>query len=279
VTLALVLGGGGSAALGWEIGVLAGLADEGVELVAADVTVGTSAGAIAAVRLHAGGSPEQLFAGANGPPPARPLTLDFAALEQQWATATRDAVSGEDARRRIGEFARAVPTIAPARRRAEIAALLPTGDWPAAAVVVTAVSATSGRFRTFTAADNVALVDAVAASCAVPGVWPPVTIDGEQFMDGAVRSPTNVSVAKGAGRVVVLAPMLPVAASGIDRETAALGTETRVVVLTADAAAVAAFGGNPLDPAVGPAAAREGRRQGRASAELVRGVVQADDGR
>lgn len=51
---ALVLGGGGFTAMAWEIGVLKGLSDAGCDLTAADLVVGTSAGAVLGARITAG---------------------------------------------------------------------------------------------------------------------------------------------------------------------------------------------------------------------------------
>ncbi|MER7155387.1 patatin-like phospholipase family protein, partial [Streptomyces lydicus] len=48
---ALVLGGGGLTGIGWEVGVLAGLADAGIDLADADVVIGTSAGSIVGAHL------------------------------------------------------------------------------------------------------------------------------------------------------------------------------------------------------------------------------------
>jgi predicted acylesterase/phospholipase RssA len=56
-------------------------------------------------------------------------------------------------------------------------------------------------------ASGVALVDAVAASCAVPGIWPPVTIAERRYMDGGVRSTTNADLARGSDRILILNPI------------------------------------------------------------------------
>ena len=83
--------------------------------------------------------------------------------------------------------------------------------------MITAVDAVTGEFTVFTADSGVDLVDAVAASCAVPGVWPPVTIGDRRFVDGGVRSPVNADLAEvlarpsrpqpRLGRCAPLAPM------------------------------------------------------------------------
>ncbi|CAM5593513.1 Patatin-like phospholipase family protein OS=Streptomyces tendae OX=1932 GN=GUR47_14265 PE=4 SV=1 [Streptomyces tendae] len=58
---ALVLGGGGLTAYGWQIGVLAGLADAGVDLTDAEVLAGTSAGSLLALDLARGSAPADLY--------------------------------------------------------------------------------------------------------------------------------------------------------------------------------------------------------------------------
>jgi len=279
MTLAVVLGGGGSAALGWEFGVLAGLAEAGVELSAPMTLVGTSAGALVAVRLSryrslAGWPSEyERFLSA---PVARAPEVDFAALNRSWSQAVIGADSPQEARRRIGELALAARTMPVEQRRDELAALLPATEWPEADLRITAVSARTGSLRVFTAADGVPLIDAVGASCAVPGVWPVVMIEGEPFMDGAVRSPVNVSIAREHDQVLVLAPMP--GPGGLERELAALNPTSRRYLISADATALTEFGLNPLDPLVGAASARTGHRQGRLAAAELRRQLGPDSG-
>ena len=69
------------------------------------------------------------------------------------------------------------------------------------------MAADNGEFVAFEKSSGVSLVDAVAASCAVPGVWPPVTINGRRYIDGGMRSAVNADLAAGYERVVVLAPI------------------------------------------------------------------------
>ena len=52
----------------------------------------------------------------------------------------------------------------------------------------------------FDAASDVRLLDAVGASCAVPGIWPPVTINGRRYIDGGIRSAANADLAAGCDR-------------------------------------------------------------------------------
>jgi NTE family protein len=50
---------------------------------------------------------------------------------------------------------------------------------------------------------------AVAASCAVPGYFAPVGIDGHSYIDGGVHSPTNAAILRGSGvdLAIVISPM------------------------------------------------------------------------
>ena len=88
-----------------------------------------------------------------------------------------------------------------------IADRLPSHAWPARALLIVAVDAHTGRHRAFDRDSGVPLVDAVAASCAVPGIWPPVTIGATRWVDGGVRSSDNADLAADHERVLVLAPM------------------------------------------------------------------------
>lgn len=66
--VALVLGGGGAAGNAWAIGVIAGLAEAGLDMSeAADVVIGTSSGAIAAVQVRSGIPPAGLLASVLSP--------------------------------------------------------------------------------------------------------------------------------------------------------------------------------------------------------------------
>ena len=72
---------------------------------------------------------------------------------------------------------------------------------------MTAVDARTGEFAVFDSAGDASLVDAVGASCAVPGLWPPVTIGERRFMDGGMRTVANADLAHGYERVVIVAPV------------------------------------------------------------------------
>jgi NTE family protein len=256
----LVLGGGGVAGIAWEIGVLAGLAQAGVKLADADLFVGTSAGSVVGAQLAHGESIERLLIAQTD------QAMQSQELFRPYSQAAADAqnrklmdkVDGDllQARLRIGAFALRSETVAPIVRRAIVAARLPRMDWPERPLRVVAVDTATARTGVFDAASGVDFVDAIAASCAVPGTWPPVEIAGARYMDGGIRSMTNADLAVGARRVVVLAP-LGFSECETLRQAGAL-----VTVAVPDSDACKAIGDNVLDPARRAPAAQAGYVQG-----------------
>ncbi|MCQ4079935.1 patatin-like phospholipase family protein [Streptomyces sp. RB6PN25] len=273
---ALVLGGGGITGVAWEIGMLAGLAEAGVDLRAADVVIGTSAGSVVGAQLRSGMSLDELYERQLAEPKSEIGARIPPALVARVAWAMLAARDPEAVGRNLGRMALAARTVPEAERREVIASRLPVTDWPDRALRTTAVDAHSGEFTVFDSGSGAELVDAVAASCAVPGVWPPVTIGGRRWIDGGVRTVANADLAEGHRRVVVLAPMGRGYGPSAARQVAQLtenGSQAALVV--ADTAARRAFGRNPLDPARRAAAARAGRAQAAACAQAVAAVWNA----
>ena len=274
-TKALVLGGGGLTGIAWELGIIAGLADGGIDLTDADLIVGTSAGAAVAAQITTGALDDLVAAQLATESKELIAELDFDLLTEIYSRLSDGSASEDEQRAQVGALALAARTVAEPVRRAVIAARLPSPEWPPHPLVVTAIDAHSGAFTRFDASSGVSLVDAVAASCAVPGVWPPVTIGGRRYYDGGVRSSTNADLAAGHGRVLVLVPMLAATTPGLESEVDGLRRQgTRVLVVSADAAALASFGDNPLDPSRRAPALEAGRRQGEGAVSTVRTLWQ-----
>jgi NTE family protein len=272
VEQALVLGGGGVAGIAWMTGLLAGLADAGHDVTGADLVIGTSAGATVAAQLGSGLPLDDLYARQVDPARqsaeiAAQVNLDSFAAE--FGKYLQGSSSPQDALRAAGSFALAATTVPEAARRAVITSRLPSPDWPARAIRLVAVDCETGATEVFDSASGVSLVDAVAASCAVPGIWPPVTIGGRRYMDGGVRSSDNADLAAGAARIVILSPLgadSPLPTPMPLREVVASLRDggARVTVVSPDDASRPFIGTNPLDPAVRAPAAEAGRAQGRA---------------
>lgn len=262
-TRALVLGGGGITGIAWMTGLLAGLAEAGVDLTSADVVVGTSAGSVVGAQIRSGVPIEELYA-----EQLRDATGEIAAglgmvAIARFVIASMWPGDGRSGRARIGRAALATRTVPESERRAVIEQRLPSRSWPDGRLLVTAVDAVTGEARVFDRDSGVALTDAVAASCAVPLVWPPMTVDGRRYIDGGVRSIVNADLAAGCGRVVVLAPVVLALrpSQRISSQLAAIGPGVRSTVVSPDAQARKAIGRNTLDPAHRAASARSGRAQ------------------
>jgi NTE family protein len=271
---ALVLGGGGITGIGWEIGVLAGLADAGVDLSGADLVVGTSAGSVVGAQLACGAELEAMFARQLEPPAREKVARMTRAMLAQYAWAMfRSHRDDAGFRRRVGRLAlqaeQAGLTPTEQERLDVIGSRLVSSEWPDRPLVITAVDAETGEFHPLDRDAGVPLVTAVAASCAVPGVYPPVTIAGRRYVDGGIRSAANADLAAGYDGVVVLAP-IPRGIGPISSVDAQVGSlVARVAVVSPDEASRTAIGRNVLDPAARAPSARAGRAQAAAVAERV----------
>ncbi|MET7887881.1 patatin-like phospholipase family protein [Streptomyces avermitilis] len=274
---ALVLGGGGPVGGAWLTGVLAGLTEAGIDLGSADLVIGTSAGAVFGSRLRSGVPPADLYerqlSGADAvrlPVTAR-QTADFL-----WA-----ALGSRDPQRSVERLARAA-----LRTRAgpesdvfdTVGALLgDVRDWPERELRITAIDTRTGRLEVFDSRSGVTLLEAVVASCAVPIVWPPVTVAGRRWMDGGSRSTANLQLARGHRRVLAVVP-IPQAVgphpSASQQEAELSDDGARVILLSPDRAARRKMGRNMADDTRRPAAARAGHAQASALAPSVADVWQ-----
>jgi NTE family protein len=274
-TRALVLGGGGLAGIAWELGVLMTLVDAGIDLTNADLVLGTSAGSVVGSVMR---SPEELKAAYDAQLSDEPdheigTEIDLMQLATVFGAALSQTTSREDAWARVAAAAMEAKTVPEERRLKVISERLPSHDWPDYPLRVTAIEAPSGTFTIFDRDSGVPLVPAVAASCAVPVVWPPVTIDGRKYIDGGLRSTTNADLAEGYERVLVIAPFPPVESPlgpSLATELEPVEKTGRVVVVAPDAATVEIFGLNPLDPSTRKPSAIAGLAAGEAVVDQVK---------
>ncbi len=297
--VALVLGGGGAAGNAWEIGIIAGLAEDGLDMTkAADLVVGTSAGATAAAQVRSGIPAAELLASVLSPPvrPAgqdrgQPPSLPMATVFERMRAIGAGATSPADLQRAMGAFGLESDSIlgpGAGQRRATVAARLPRPEWPDRPMIIVAVNAHTGELAAFDRDSGVDLVDAVTASTALPGLVPTVSINGAHYIDGGVRSPDNADLASGYANVVVLSPLggrgqTPLEAGQFEglRRPPEWGTDlasqvaglrkqgSHVEVITPDSGSRAAMGTNQMDPATRIPAARAGFVQGQQEAARV----------
>jgi NTE family protein len=240
---ALVLGGGGIAGAAWEIGILHGL---GQSVLDVDLILATSLGSALAAMLTSGVSLTEAYAQHTMPMPDAPVAPIEQLIEM---FATLKSLPTIEARRKIGAMAMAADTMPEDRWRQRIAACLRSHSWPAQDIATVAIDVDTGEERIFTRESGVDLVSAIAAGSAVPGTYPPVTIDGNRYMDGGIRSSTNVDLVEDYDEILLLAP---------------IPDSLRVAharVISPDDASLAAMAMNPLDPATVVPSARAGLAQ------------------
>jgi NTE family protein len=282
---ALVLGAGGERAVPWQIGVLAGLADGGIDPCAAKAILGTSAGALVGARIARGEDPRRSakrLAEADRKPAPSVAPEAATALETLGAL-WRSSVGLELTERRhlLAAAARSAQTLPAEAWIAEAGARLrEVPDWPRSLFVV-ATDGERGERVTLTSRSRVELARALAAARAIPIVLPPIEIGGRMHFDGALGSATNADLLPCAsGLVFIVSPTARAAsgetfeaewASALEREVATLragGVE--VIVLSPGESESEAMGDDLLGLGNPRASVTLGRRRGIAAAQAIR---------
>ena len=260
-----------SAGIAWMTGIFLGLSERHVDLRDANLTVGTSAGATLAAQLGSTASLDELFRRFVEPSAqSKEIEPDARLLDSfhQFRSTLPSELDPAERIRRIAKWALENPTVPESERRAVVAARLPSHSWPAAEIQIVVVDAHSGEMTVFDRNSQVHLVDAVTASCAVPGIWPPMTIHGRRYVDGGVRSSENADLAKGFARILILSPMgttLPrIGGNRLNEQIEVLrNAGGKTCLVSPDAKSRKAIGLNPLSLATRRPTAEAGREQGR----------------
>jgi len=200
---ALVLGAGGPVGRTWQSGLIAGLIEREIDLGDASLIIGTSAGAIVGAQLALGlkfAAPSKFdFAGQ----PASASLSDVSGLLAAMGRAMRSP-EPEIERAKIGAFAIEAQTISEEDSIARTAfAQIRGHSWPTR-FRATAVNARTGKLQVWDASSGATLERAVASSAAIPGVFPSITIKGERYIDGGVRSMLNADLATGYDIIIVV---------------------------------------------------------------------------
>jgi NTE family protein len=284
MTRALVLGGGGPVGIAWESGLAVGLAAAGVAWREADLIVGTSAGSAVGARLAAG-----LDLSAAAGPARAPLPVPAGAgvnmeeLMAAWAAAASGAMTPEAARVELGRIALAAHTV-PEDAFIGVFAEVQGQAWPEP-FRCTAVDVLTGALQVWDRSAGVDLARAVASSCSVPGIFPPITIGGARYMDGGMRSPLNADLAAGHDAVIVVScmalalpegvsdPMFDATTRQLEAELSAVrdsGSALEVVAPGAEFLDISGWGANLMNPALSADAYQAGVRQAAAEAERLR---------
>jgi NTE family protein len=232
VSIGIVLGAGGVTGGAYIAGALAALENDlGFDARTADVIVGTSAGSLVGALLRSGIPASDIAAWTIGARLSEDARVVLGEVERpsfdpvdlrrllrpprvphprsMW-TALRHPVRFDPMRALLTHLADGTRVLLP-----QVSFL---GDaWPAQAFYCCAVRRSIGTRVVFGRDDvDAPLAAAVAASCAVPGYFAPVVVDGHRYLDGGVKSSTNADLLRDAGLdlVIVVAPMCPVNAQG-----------------------------------------------------------------
>jgi NTE family protein len=270
-----VLGGGGVTGIAWEIGVLNGLGDAGVDL-RADAVIGTSAGAFVGTALAGGADLAAAFDAQHRSAPHERSVRVPRTLLAAWIWAyVRGFRNPERIGAGLGAVARRRRPLTDAdRRRHTVQTRLGTQEWPAV-LRVTAIDLESGQLRAFERSDGYPLLDAVSASGAVPGISPPVNVGGRRWIDGGMVSSANVHLADGFDEVLVIAP-LPRNHGGVPsvgEEVKRLSGHPAVHLIVPDDQSKAGIGHNIFDASRRAAAADAGRVQGKGEGARIAAVL------
>ena len=253
---------------------LDGLRGAGVDLSDADLIVGTSAGALAGAPL-AGGALDravEIYDRSEISPFQAPASFDE--FMSAAARVAADASDAQDAVKRTANLDPLGSSLVSAEEAANLFdALLPLAAWPQKRLVITATDVESGLRVAFDADSDVQLVDAVRASCAVPGVFSSIPIDAARYADGGLRSPYNADLAEGHRVVTVLTPLgaNPYLQRLLDAEIASL-RDAAVRVIMADEASLSAIGPDLLSTLTTQAALDAGRAQAARESETLRSI-------
>ena len=278
-TRALVLGGGGAVGVGWQTGLLMGLREAGIEVAGAEAIVGTSAGALVGALLAGGREVTDALTSL--------ATLgqiidpdDLAAGDEAFLRTVRQASHETDPRRALRAIGRAAKE---ASTPAEdfylgLFGTLDGIDWPAS-FRCTAIDTETGDLAVWDQGSGVPLLRAVASSCAIPMLFPTVTVKGRSYMDGGLLSHLNASAAPLTDVLVVLSchPLRSKAAGGgalaasltPDTELEPLRKTRRLVAVEPDFSETGAPA-NMMDPNATIQALQIGERQAADEAAAIR---------
>ncbi|NUR92238.1 MAG: patatin-like phospholipase family protein [Nonomuraea sp.] len=260
---AVVLGPGGLLGTAWLAGLAAGLRRKGFDLARADLTVGTSAGAIVGAALATGRDLEQLavLPESDGGPV---MKIDHERLTEVFAVFGDSTLDPAAALRRIGRLALAAETGAEEAYLARMEFLIGAREWPEGRLLIPAVDVETGEPVVWDRSSGVSLVAAVASSSAFPANAPPITIDGRRYMDGALRSGVNADLAADVPTMIVLEPLAHLFPANLPPHATA-------VRLTPDPATREALG-DPGNRAAWSPVYQAGVRQAAEAAELMEPV-------
>jgi NTE family protein len=298
VTRALVLGGGGVVGIAWEVGILTGLAEEGFDLTGLptlhghqpDAILGTSAGSMVGALLgtHTLAELADLSTRDDRAEVIMETValLDFTLMAECFGAWQKVGLPTPEALKMVCDFALKTQTISEDRFVDSFADMV-SPAWPDSRFRCYAVNTSTGERVEWTHASGVETGRAIASSCSVPSIFPPITITTgattQRYTDGGVYSGTSIDRVAGTDRILVLAPIGSFAGDTLDSAAAAAVVRETQIVEAAGSSVITLFTddktndatlGTPLtrmDPSMRQPALEHGIRQGHELANQLRG--------
>lgn len=279
-TRAIAFGGGGEWFVAWMLGYTLGLRDKGVNLGAADVTIGTSAGSLVGTAVKSGHLwrlPHELELLGKHPALANNLLSISAGAPSQAraiAAVTDGSSTSAAAIQELGRVAMAARNSPPESYASSLHCMLGHNEWPDGHYI-TAVDCYTGEVVIVAKEDGIPIAQACAASSSVPGINGPTWLGDRNCMDGGVsESSTHADVLAGA-KVVLILSMFDLETNPPESSPGAFGmaerihpgTARREAKLLTNAGAtvhVAIAGPDPATKFMGAATLLAGMEAGRA---------------
>ncbi|MDY4022090.1 patatin-like phospholipase family protein [Staphylococcus borealis] len=272
---AIVLGGGGSLAIGWELGYLSVLSKANIDVRHADLVIGTSGGAQAGTSLTSQQSwdeiyEQQIAPKANEAPPVDDMSDIFA----RYAQIKNSANTPKEWIENYSVYTLEDHNFNESVHINRLQNRIKVSNWPEN-LMITAVNANKAARVALTSDSQVDLHRAMASSGSLPGVWPATTINGEKHFDGGCHSMENADLAKGAKKVLIFATNLPVSTPyKLEDAMKALEESGSEVKLITPSKAVFdklnELGGNTVNPAIRPDIFKAGEAQAFEDVEMIR---------
>ncbi|UFS58765.1 patatin-like phospholipase family protein [Subtercola endophyticus] len=274
-TRVVILGGGGVVGIAWEIGVLAGLKEAGIDLAQhTDALIGTSAGSFAATLIASTADLEERYQAQFGPAENEVSATMAPEVQQKYQEAYM-ANYGQaiPLAKAFGDIAKTAETISTDLRTSVVATRLGINDWPDNDLLrMTSIDADTGELVLLDRHSGLSIVEAASATGAVPGIWPMVVAGGRNWIDGGMISAANAQLGSGYDRVLVIAPVAETNGGFDSVEAAAekLRASATVVTITLDDQAKETIGTNFLNPEFRAIGAEAGRAHALRAADEVR---------
>ncbi|MBU5272537.1 patatin-like phospholipase family protein [Staphylococcus caprae] len=272
---ALVLGGGGSLAIGWQLGYISALDQAGIDVRHSDLVIGTSGGAQAATGITSNKSWEDIFEEQIAPKSnEEPPSQDMSGVFARYNEIEKSANTPKEWIENYSEYALEDNKFDENEHINRLKHRIKMDEWPQN-LMITAVNAQKAERVAFTSESEVDLYRAMASSGSLPGVWPATTVNGQKHFDGGCHSMENADLAKGAKKVLILSTNLPISTpyrlDDAIKELEDNGADVKLITPSQDVFnKLNELGGNTVDPSIRPEIAKLGEAQGRKDAEMIK---------